>query len=50
MGRIRFNNNFSIIFDRNGRRLIGLYEEGEFCGLLSFKIRMIVGYFHKVGK
>jgi hypothetical protein len=49
-GRIRFNYNFSNIFDEISRKLIGLYEEREFGGLLGFKIRIIVEYFHKIGK
>jgi hypothetical protein len=49
MGWIRFNNNFSNIFNRIGR-FIDLYEEGEFGGLLGYKIRMIVEYFRKIGK
>jgi hypothetical protein len=50
MGRIHFNKSFSNIFDRIGRRLIGLYEEGQFGALLGLRIKIIVEYFHRIGK
>lgn len=54
MGRIRFNYSFSNNFDKI-RRLIVVYEEGQFVDLLDFRIRIIVlfliiEYFHKVEK
>ena len=48
MDRIRFNKSFSNIFDRIERKLIDLYEEGQFGGLLG--LRIIIEYFHKIGK
>jgi hypothetical protein len=42
MGRIRFNKSFSNIFNRIGRRFIGLYEEGQFGALLGLRIKIVV--------
>jgi len=41
MGLIRFSITFSNNFPTTGKRLIGLYEEGSFFGLLGLCIRMI---------
>ena len=50
MDKISFSSSFSNIIDSIGRRLIGLYEKGEFDGMLGFRMRMIIEYFHEIGK
>lgn len=45
MDRIRFSSSFSKCFDRIGRRIIGLFEEGDFGDMLGFRMRMMVEYF-----
>lgn len=42
MGLIRLSITFSNNFPNTGKRLIGLYEEGSFFGLLSLYISNLV--------
>jgi len=41
---------FSRIFAREGRRLIGRYEEGSSGGLPGLWIKIIIDFFHVGGK
>lgn len=42
--------NFSRTFEKNGRRLIGLYDDGDSGGLPGFGINIIIEDFHWSGK
>jgi hypothetical protein len=50
MGLIRLSITFSNNFPNTGKRLIGLYEEGSFFGLLGLCISMITDGFQINGK
>jgi len=49
-GFILLRINFSRTFEKNGRRLIGLYDEGDSGGLPGFGINIIIEDFHWSGK
>jgi len=36
--------------EKVGRRLIGLYEEGQSGGFFGFSMSIMIEYFHNIGK
>lgn len=45
-----FNKNFSKIFEKVGRRLIGLYDAGFSGGLFDTRMSVTMEYFQVLGK
>lgn len=50
VGKIRFKRSFSNIFEKKGRRLMGLYEFGESGGFPGLGNIMITENFQRSGK
>jgi len=49
-GRRRFRRSFFNSLERVGKRLIGLYEEGQSSGFFGLSITKIKKCFYKIGK